>query len=452
LRSGRGSLERADPDTGEVRGLARDSLLTAIGNGSTLIGLFAQIVLITHLLSLESYGEFALVVAVVSLCSRFFDLNAEFTVVAYGAPKVTRNPQALVGVLQFNGLIDVVTGFVGFVAVLIAAQAFGGDLIASDGPLLISVFGLTMLFSTLDGSCISVLQLLGQFRQIAGLQIFGEVTRIVFLMVGIWLNDTLTGVIVALVVQDALMLLVGVVLAVRTFHRVARTSLFRWRVPLVSGERRGMVSMLFHSNLVAYVRMIETQVPTLMVGAFHGATEAGLLKIGLAPSLALAKGTASFSSAGLPRIARLLADGSIRPLSELLRHATAMALGVLAAAGLALILLREPILTVLGGSAGQAAQGVLILGVLSQIVNGALFWNNGLLWAAKQPRAIAATYGAATALLLPLLGVFAYEWGAAGAAAALLLHTVLLNAGLTLASVRLMRRHAGTPVVLSADT
>src|SRR5207248_548189 len=84
--------------------------------------------------------------------------------------------------------------------------------------------------------------------------------------------------------------------------------------------------------------------------------------------------------------------------------------------------------------------GVLIVAVAAQAINGALFWNFGLLFAVGRARMVAALAVFMMAVQIAALVPLAATLGAQGAALALLISTVAYNAVLTVAGVRALRR------------
>jgi hypothetical protein len=291
---------------GETQGLVRDATFAGLGQGATILGVLGQITIISHVLGLEAFGTFALTVAFVHLVSRFFDLNAEYMLIAFGAAKIRRSEKAASGVIQFSAIADAVSGLVGFAAVAMLASFAGEHLAGSQGPELFLLFGLTLLVSTVDGTSASTLQLFGRFGLIAGYQVFGEVSRLIAIGVGLLISESLVAVVVALVVHDAVMAVVGAAAALAVFKRTTGQSLLRPALSTVRADFRAMLKMLVHTNVVAYARLAETHIPTLLVGSFHGALEAGVFRVGMAPAAALGKVRASASSAATPRFARLL--------------------------------------------------------------------------------------------------------------------------------------------------
>ena len=430
---------------GETRGLVRDTTFAGLGQGATILGAIGQIMIISHVLGLEAFGTFALTVAFVHLVSRFFDLNAEYMLIAFGAAKLRRSKKAAAGVIQFGAIADAASGVVGFVAVAILASSAGERLAGSQGPELFLLFGVTLLVSTLDGTSASTLQLFGRFGLIAGYQVVGEVSRLIAIGVGLLISESLIAVVGALVVHDAVMAVIGAAMALTVFRRTTGLSLLRPALSTVKADVREMLKMLVHTNVVAYARLAETHLPTLLVGSFHGPLQAGLFKVGMAPAGALGKVKASASSAATPRLARLVNSARADLLRPLILQASVIALVVIGGLGAVLIVLRVPILELIGGEEATAASAVLVFAVLGQVVSGSLFWNSNLLFAARNAKTVSKLYVASVVVSIPVLVFFADRWGATGAAAALLISAIQINVLLALAAWRLASKKRPGP-------
>src|SRR5204863_1253049 len=85
---------------GELGGLAADSVYVAVWQGATSLADLAQIALIAHVLGLDQYGRFAVVVSFVILVSQFFDVRVGVAATTLGARELNRDPRRAAGVFQ----------------------------------------------------------------------------------------------------------------------------------------------------------------------------------------------------------------------------------------------------------------------------------------------------------------------------------------------------------------
>jgi O-antigen/teichoic acid export membrane protein len=438
ISSLRASLTRwLDPET---RGLGRDSVLLGIGKAATTLGMMAQVALITHTLGLREYGVFALAVSFVALVDRFLDVDVGRAAITFAARYVRRDVRTTAGIYQFSYLVDLVLGVAGFLVVVAAAPFAGPALVGDRGFTLFVLYALTLLVSTVDGSSVSLLQLLDRYSLITWLTILRESARVAAVGIAVLFYDSLVAVVALLVVQDAVTAVAGLLLASRAFEKHANTKLFAPALSAARPLRRPMFGMIFQTNLIGYGRLAQSQLPALLLGILHGPLEVGIFKIGIAGATAIGQLSTPAWNAVMPRLARLWADRRLQAISHLLRQGSSIAFVVLSAAGLIAVVFRTPLLELFGGEDATAAGGVFVLGVAAQIVNGTVFWNDALLYAVGRAAAVTKVVLPSVAVLLLLTLILGHAWGAEGAATALFVSTVMTSAGLTLAAVRVLRQ------------
>jgi O-antigen/teichoic acid export membrane protein len=424
----------------ELGGLAGDSFYVGIWQGAISAADLVQIALITHALGLHQYGRLAIVISFVMLVGQFFDVRVGAAATMFGARRLrARDVGGATGVFQLSYLIDASTGVLGFAVVAALSPLAGPHLVGRGGTALILLFALTLLISTVDESSITVLRLLDRFKLIAVYTTGLQALRVACLVGALLVSHSLIAVLIALVAFDLAGAIANASAAALVFRKTTGRSLTQSAIGDFR-EKRQMVRMVFHTNVVSYARLAQVQLPTLIVGALSGATQAGLYKLGTAGGAIIGRLADPAYGAVLPRLARLWAEGRAGEIRRLIRRASLVAAPTLAAALLALVLLREPALRLLGGSGATQAGAVLVLVAVAQAINGALFWNVGLLFAAGRSGIVSliAVIGAVlqVALLVPLVVLF----DANGAAAAFLATMVGTNLVAALLALRVLGR------------
>lgn len=424
---------------GETKGLASDSLFLAFGNGATIVGMMAQILLITRVLGLGSYGVFATVVAFVAIVDRFFDVQVGEAMIAHAAAHLHRDARRAAGVAQYAYAVDFAAGIAGFVAVAaltpVVAERFAGP----EGQTLFVLYAATLLLSTVDTTSLSLLRLFGRFSFILKYILMREALRIALVAVAVAGLHSLTAVVLALVILDAFAASVGLLAAAQAFRQVTGISLFNRSLFARREERRSMLRMLFHTNFVSYANLVVAQGPTLALAWLGTPVDVGLFKVGTTFATGLGKILDSAWNAVMPRLSRLWSEGRTREIRELVYQATILAGCGVGSIGFLLVLLRGPLLRLLGGHGAEAAGAVLILAVAAKVVDASLFWNTSLLYAAKEAASAARAYVAAAVVFVPAVSLLVWRWGAEGAAGGLLLYSLLVNTGSTIAGLRLLR-------------
>jgi O-antigen/teichoic acid export membrane protein len=428
----------------ELGGLAGDSLYVAVWQGAISVADLVQLALITHALGLTEFGRLALVLSFVVLVGQFFDVRVGTAATTFGARRLTaRDLPGVAGVVQFSYLIDATTGVLGFAVVAMLSPVVGPNLIGENGAALILLYGLTLLVSTTNESSVSILRLFDRFRLIALYTVGLEAARIALVAAALAVSKSLAAVVVALLIHNIAVAAVNTIAATWTFRRTTGLSLAR-RALNHFDEKQAMLRMVIHTNVVSYARLAQVQLPALMLGALSGPTQVGLYKVGTAAAAAVGRLADPAYVALLPRLSRLWATGRREDVRAVVVRSTGAATVVMAAALFALTAFRQPILELLGGSSASAAATVLVLVGIGQAVNGALFWNIGLLYAAGLSNRVAMIAMVSVALQIGLLVPLVALFGANGAAAALLVSLVVTNAAATILALRALTEPFGS--------
>ncbi len=425
----------------QAGGLARDSFFVALYQGATTVADLLQLIVITRVLGLEEYGRLALAMATVLIIGQLFDLRVGVAATVVGARRIEEDRKRCAGVFQFSYLVDGATGIVAFVIIAALSPWLGPELVGKDGMLLMVLFAITLLVSTVDESSFSILRLFDRFPLIAAANTTVELTRVAAVVGAVIVFQSLTAAVLAMVVGRTFGGCLNAWLASRTFRQATGSSLVRPALDQAAGVRREMWRMMLHTNVVSYARTAQTQLPTVLIGAFAGPLQVGAYKIGMAAALLIAKVGDPAYTAILPRLSRLWSEGAYDALRKLLRSVALVALPALIACALLLIVAREPALALLGGDeAVRTSQTVLIVGALAHAINSGLFWNGGLLFAAGRSAFVSKLSVFATVLQVALLVPLVALWDAEGAALALLITFVTINAIATRSALAMLRR------------
>ncbi|MEK6328613.1 MAG: oligosaccharide flippase family protein, partial [Actinomycetota bacterium] len=420
---------------------AGDSLYVAVWQGATSLADLAQIALIAHVLGLDEYGRFAVLVAFVMLVTQFFDVRVGVAATTLGARELHRDPRRAAGIFQLSYLIDAVTGLLGFALVVALSFVVGPGLVGGNGTLLIVLFATAVLASTVGDSSLAVLRLLDRYRLVATYTVGLEAARVGLLAGALLISEGLVPVILALLAQRMLVTVVQVATAATSFRAAMGRSLFRESaLDAVTDTRRQMITTVLHTNVVSYARLAQTQLPTVVLGAISGPLQAGLYRIGMAAASAVGRLADPAYAALLPRLSRLFAAGRRESVRRLIVQSSLFSIPVMVAAFALVVALREPILELLGGQGATHAAPVLVAGAAAFAINGAVFWNIGVLFAAGRTQVVAviAVTAALTqvALLIPLVVTL----DATGAALAFLGSMALSNLLITVIALRLLAR------------
>jgi O-antigen/teichoic acid export membrane protein len=425
----------------EAGRLAGDSVYVAIWQGAVSIADLVQIALITHALGLTGYGRFALVVAFATLVDQFFDVRVGAAATTFGARALRQSAQAAAGTFQTSYLVDAATGVVGLVVLAGVAPIVGPHLIGENGTEFILLYALVLFASTLDDSSLAVLRLFDRFKLIATYTIMLEGTRVGLLVAALALKESLIVVFIVLIAYRLAAGLVNVTAASVVFRKASGGArLTRLSLGSASAERREMLRMVFHTNVVSYARLAQTQLPAILLGAISSATQVGVYKVGMAAAAGVGRVADPAYVAILPRLSRLWAAGRRAEFRRLIERASFVSVPAMIIAMGIVVLLRGPILEILGGASARHTAGtVLILGAVALALNGALFWNIGALFATGRSRTVAALAVAGAVTQVGFLVPLTIAFDAEGAAVAFLISMLWTNVVMAVLAFRAAR-------------
>ncbi len=415
----------------------------AVTQGSYVGSDLVQIALITHALGLAEFGRFSLVVAFVSLVSALLNVKVSIAATTFGARHLRRDPRAAAGVFQLSYLVDLSTGVLFVITVGLLSLLIGSGIVGGVGITVVLLYTLVPLAKNLDNTPLVILRLRDRFKLVAAVTFATELLRLAFVVAALAVDKSLFAVVVGLVVGRLVASAVKAVLAFRVFGKdfpgvKLRRPALRHLPP---DERQAMRRTILKSSAISLDHVSQVHVPTLLLGAFVGATGTGLYKIGMALAAVVSKVADPASAALLPRLSRLWAEERFDDLRRLVKQATLITLPIIAVVFLVIVLIRDPLLELLGGGEEATAAGtILILGAAGQAAYAAVFWRGTVLHAAHRTGAVAAVSMIGAALQIAAAYVLIRVMGAEGAALAFLLSRLFINGSLSVLAVRVMNR------------
>jgi O-antigen/teichoic acid export membrane protein len=426
----------------ELGGLAGDTSYIAVWQATVALADLLQIALITHALGLGEYGQLALAIAFVALVGGFFNVRIGIAALTHGAPRVAEgNFRAAVSVFRFAYLIDFGTVICALVALAVLAPLVGPSVIGNGGPALVLLYSVTLAAQALETTSSSILRLLDRFRRVSINGVATELARVALVAIAVTVGADLMFVVAAIAVAKLGGGIANITAAAQAFRAAGEG----WRLtdragPMARAERKQMLGTIFHTNLVAYARVAQVQLPTLLVGAIAGATQTALYKVGMAVAGGLTKVFDPAMTALLPRFTRLWATGRTRELRRLIRQATIISVPVAGVTFVLLVLLREPLLHALGGGpAAGDAETVLIFAAAGNVFHAAVFWRSTLLYATERARVMSAIIIPLTIVQVGGVALLTPEYGANGAALAFAASMVLSAIALSIAALRVFK-------------
>jgi lipopolysaccharide exporter len=404
---------------------------TALGiYGSTALGVLGTVVAARELQPAD-FGRFALVIATASLFQLLLDLTSEEALVKFGFRYSERGDWG-----RLHRLFRVTLGL------KTAAALLSGALIALIAPLADTIFGTEGLTTPLLVA--ALLPLLYSFEGIAAAALVLRMrydVRAWFLFLSMSLR------LVAIVIaapRGVTAIVVGIVIAqavsTLALATVGLAALLRFprRSPAPLGEDRAeIVRFVRQSSLGTGLVSLRGWIAPILLGLVSAVQQVGLFRAAQAPQQGLAALSSPVRLILLTEQTREWERGRPEAVFAGLRRYVVGAAALMAVAIVPLWLLMPWLVrTVLGERYEPAtdAARVILLAAAVQLVFG---WTKSFPVSIGRPNLRVAAHGAEIATLVPLLLLLGAEWGATGAAVAVLVSTLVFAAVWTAIVIRL---------------
>ena len=414
---------------------------TAVGiYGSALLGILATIVAARELSRLD-FSRFALVFATMSLLQLFLDVTVEEVVVKYGNRYAAQTDWGRFHRLLSRGFqLKVAGGLVGSLAVAgtaVLAPWIWPDLGGIRVPMLIAAA--VPLVQAPEGMASAVLLLRNRYDIRAALLAWSMGLRLVAVAVGasFGVAETFLAVVCAQVLSTGSVSAVGL-RAVRRFPRAAA-------VPF-GEDRKPLVRFAVQSTIASALAALRGLLPTVLVGIVARPAQVGYFRIAQAPQTAFASLSAPARLILLAEQTRDIEHGRSDRAYRLLRRYIVATL-VIGVVVVPLIWILTPTLVRLiyrpRYLGAVDAVRLMLLAATVQLVFG---WTKSFPVSIGRPGLRTAGQVLELATLLPLVLVLGAQYGAAGAAGAVLASSCVLGAFWTIALVRLRNERRSSAV------
>jgi O-antigen/teichoic acid export membrane protein len=394
---------------------------------------FLATVIAAHRFSTTTFGLYALVLSAAGFFQSLLDLTVEEALVKYGFRFATREDWG-----RLHGLFRSALRFKLIGAVVAALALLGLAPLADQifhesglGPP-IAVAALIPLAQFPEGTAGVALVLRERYDLRAFFLGLSMALRLAAVAVGTayGLTETIVGIVVAQVVATSAISVAGY-LAFRRFPHA--------RAERLGDERRGVLSFLGQSSVATMMTSLTSPLAILVLGRVASATEVAYFRVALAPQQGLGALSAPARLILMTEQTRDWERGTPETVFAGIRRFM-LGATVISAVVLPPLLVFTPDLVRIFFSAKNlgavdATRIVLIAGVLRLIYG----WTKSFPVSIGRPNLRIWTHGVETIVLVPLVAVLGSEWGATGAAGAVLASSVAFCAYWTLLYLRIRR-------------
>jgi O-antigen/teichoic acid export membrane protein len=425
--------------------LRRRSATAAWVYAAVAFGILGTIVA-ARVLGLEEFGIFATALAVVGFFQTLLDLTVEESLTKYGFRYVAAEDWGRLRRLFRQMLLFKLVGGALATCLLLglapAADAIFGE--KGVGAALLAAALLPFVQGPENVGATALL-LHSRYDLRGAYQAGSGALRLVAIAIGAQygVTEALAAVVLAQCVSTAAISIVGVA-ALRRFPHAAERPL--------AEDTPGIRSFVLQSSIATGVISLRTTLVPVLLGVVAGPTQVGLFRIALTPHTGLA---AASSPARLVLLTEQTRDWEVGKHISVLDGIRKYTLG----AG-ALMLVAVPVffiaipwlVEVVFGSQYLGAVDAARIVLLAAAIHFAIGWTKSLPVTIGRPQLRIVTHGLETLVVVPLVVVLGAEWGATGAAVAVLVSTVVFAAAWAVALARLRTNMGADPTRLASGT
>jgi O-antigen/teichoic acid export membrane protein len=392
---------------------------------------FAATVVALHVFSTETFGLYALVLAMTSFVQSLLDLTVEEALVKFGFRYSTRQDWGRLRRLFESAVAFKLTGGVLATGLLLAIAPFADQLLRKEGlttPLLIGAFiPLAQCTENVGGVA---LVLRGRYDIRAFFLFVSMALR--FTAIAIFashgLDETIAAMVVAQVIATSAISIAGWV-AFRRFPQHAAVSL--------ADDRRDILSFVGQSTAATAVISLTAPLSLLVLGRVSTTREVAYFRAAMSPQQAFAVVSAPARLILLTEQTRDWERGSRDAVfTGIKRYMAGMTLASLVILPLLLVFtpqLAKLLFSAKNVGAVDATRIVIVAGALRMVYG----WTKSFPVSIGRPALRIWTHGVELLVLIPLVAVLGNEWGATGAATAVLASSIVFCAYWTILFLRI---------------
>ena len=391
----------------------------------------AGTIVAARVLGLDDFGVFATALAAVGLFQVLLDLTVEESLTKYGFRYVAAQEWGRLRRLFRQMLLLKLVGGALATVILVVLAPFADELFGAEGvEQALLAAALLPLVQSSENVAATALLLHSRYDLRGVYQAGSAGLRLLAIVIAapLGVTEALVAIVIAQAIATLVVTIVGVV-ALRRFPSAPSREL--------GTDVPGIRSFVIQSSIATGVISLRTTLVPLNLGVVAGPTQVGLFRIAQTPQTGLA---AASSPARLVLMTEQTRDWEMGERSSVLagirsysKWAGALMLFAVPAFFIAMPWLVELVFGSEYGGAVAAARIVLF----AAAIHFALGWTKSLPVTIGRPRLRIVTHGLETLVAIPLVAVLGTEWGATGAAVAVLASTLVFAAAWLVVILRL---------------
>jgi O-antigen/teichoic acid export membrane protein len=400
----------------------------------------AGTIVAARVLGRDDFGVFATALVVVGFFQVLLDLTVEESLTKYGFRYVAGEDWGRLRRLFRQALLLKVTGGALATILIVALAPFADDLFGSEGVGAALLAAALLPFVQSSENVASTALLLHSRYDLRGVyQAGSQALRLLAIVIAapLGVTEALVAIVVAQGIATVGISIVGLV-ALRRFPAGP---------PRELGEDvPGIRSFVIESSIATGVISLRTTLVPVVLGVVSGTTQVGLFRIAQTPQTGLAAASSPARLVLMTEQTRDWERGERKRILTGIKRYTRWAGGLMLVAVPAFFIAMPWLVDLVFGSDYEDAVTAARIVLLAAAVHFAIGWTKSLPVTIGRPRLRIVTHGLETLVAIPLVSVLGAEWGATGAAVAVLASTLVFAAAWLVVILRLRDEvHAAGP-------
>jgi O-antigen/teichoic acid export membrane protein len=394
----------------------------AAGSYASIVLGFLGTIVAAHIFSTTGLGLYAIVIASTSFFQTFLDLTIEEALIKYGFRYIAREDWGRLRRLFRRTFVFKAVGALLAGLALVGLAVFSKTVFhhsGLEGALLVAA--ILPIVQSPEGIAGAPLYLRGRYDLRAGFLAFSMGLRLAAIALGAphGLTWTIAAILAAQAVATSSLGLVGL-LAFRRFPRAPAEPL--------GDDARDILRFVAKSSGATGIVSLRTTLSQMLIGVVSTIPQAAFFRAALAPQQAFNAVSAPIRMVLLTEQTRDWERGDRARVFAGVRKYTVLAVAGAAVLLPLLLVFMGPIVRLLFSAKNAGALGAARIIVVAGAVQFAVGWSKSFAVTIGRPALRIWTHGLETIVLLPLVAVLGWKWGAAGAAVAVLASSVVFAA------------------------
>ena len=304
--------------------LIKNSSKLFIADIWTAVIVLIQAIIVARILGSEKYGLLALITVYVTIVNQIVDFRIRETAVKYTSEFLVKNDkERLWATLKLCYLIDLSTGFIAFLIVIFTARLASIFIIHyPEVDNLIMLYAVTLLFSTVNGTCLGILTVFDKFSWLSVYSIVSAVIRFIlvtsFLLGGYGVRGVLIGYVIASFLSSAILFYLS-------FKAIKDLVWYRGinaKISLLRDKWREITKFLLNTNFNEFLTLFTKNIDILILGYFRAPLEVGYYRLAKNLVSALNLIGNPISTAIYPQLSKMWSGNKITELKTFIKRVT----------------------------------------------------------------------------------------------------------------------------------